>query len=141
MSRLVDLADHPCGVKQDISAACPTQTNMDAVEVLETAEVVRLLEAHQIHADRARVWRVTDALGLHVRRGCGRRHWTADQAELVLLAVQLRIQAGLAPRAVCELALSDDAHPEPLVCQLRTVYQRVRDEGGVVNIPSPPAAA
>jgi hypothetical protein len=101
--------------------------------LLETAGVVSLLEDNGMHVDRCRAWRISDALGLKVREpgSTTRRSWTPDQAQLVLLAAQLKVSRGFSARRVQQLAASAGGRHGALVDELRTVYQRVANQGGL----------
>jgi hypothetical protein len=102
--------------------------------LMETITVVRLLEEHGIHADRGRVWRITEALALNVRETGSHapRRWTADQARLVLLAAQLKVRRGLSARTVHDVAAGAGRHADPTVNELRDLYRRVSTNQGLV---------
>lgn len=107
-----------------------------------SGELVEMLEVHDIYADRCRIWRISDQLGLRLRvPGSNEpRQWTEDQALLVLTAARLRNRFGFPARMARQLALTYGGDPDPMVDDLRRVYRRVVDSGGIDRPTSRQAA-
>lgn len=109
-----------------------TATQTSVSPPLETAGVIRLLEDHGIYMDRGRAWRISATLGLKLREpgSTARRSWTPDQAQLVLLAAQLKVSRGFSARRVLQLATSAGGRHGAMVDDLRALRQRVADQDG-----------
>ncbi len=96
---------------------------------LRTKAVLARLAEQGFHVERNRLWRLSDGLRLVTRTDptdrVEARSWSDDQAEVILITLQLRQSRGFRPDFVYELAITTGGTPDPLVDRLRALYSQI----------------